>query len=593
MTGKTEMRSSHLFCIHVKHTSTGIERGKTLISYMKHGFIHTLAAIGLLAATAACGGSDSSVEDYVNTYRTAKIVPVRVKETFLYGYLDHQGNVVIEPSYLSASSFHDGLALVTDPATSLKGYIDMKGRWVIEPAFDSASDFNEGVAWVAQPDSCLRLIDRTGNVRFTFPQAMSASVFAGGVAEFDTADGTLGYVNKKGESRLFGEKFTRMLLPSDGYVIYYDSLSNMCVGKLDGLELNPVKRPEGMDVVAISTKYRQMIVKVDDRFGVVDFDGKMIVNPRYKGLEFDSDGMIAVRDEKDRIGWLNTKGEEVIPMKYKKVDFFFSAGKGYAGVSVSGTKSQIIDREGKTCVPAKYSKVGVSWTPGLFFVCKDDEWGIVDKDGNVVCDPQFKSIAGVSDGMFMASSGNGKWGVIGENGIYQTPIIYDEPFITRDNASAAQSRLFDAGLVADMVDRLIGDLTFDTDFGTLADKFGLSLSNMMGGEDVVILKSTGQLGIVYELTVGLNASYRKKDGGYRGKYRLNSSASPRYYALEISFDAPRNAQAIYELLGKRDDIFAPVYTPENMEDVRGLHMVVMPEGKALYYSNGDAILSAP
>lgn len=593
MTGKTEMRSSHLFCIHVKHTSTGIGRGKTLNKLMKHGFMHTLAAIGLLAATAACGGPDSSVENYVNTYQTAKIVPVRVRETFLYGYLDHEGNVAIEPVYLTASSFHDGLALVTDSATSLKGYIDMEGRWVIEPAFESASDFNEGVAWVAQPDSCLRLIDRKGNVKFKFPQAMTASVFAEGIAEFTTADDSWGYVNKKGESRLFDEKITKMLLPADGYIIYYDSLGNVCVGKLDGLELNPVKKPEGMNVEAVSIKYRQMIIRVDDKYGLIDFDGKMIVNPRYKGLQFDSDDMIIAMNEKDKIGWLNTKGEEVIPMKYKKAAFLFSDGKGYAGVSVSGTKFQIIDREGKTCVPAKYSKIGSTWTPGLFFVCKDDEWGIVDKDGKVVCDPQFKSIAGAAKGMFMATSGDGKWGVIGENGTYRSPIIYDEPFTARENVSAAESRLLDTGLVADMVDKLVGDLTFDTDFGTLADRFGLTLSNIIGGEDVVRLSKIGKVGVGYELTVGLNASYRTKDWGYRSYYLLNRSASPKYYSLEMSFDAPRNAKAVYESLGKRDDIFAPVYTPENMEDVTGVHLVVMPEGKALYYANGDVVLSAP
>lgn len=42
MTGKTEMRSSHLFCIHVKHTSTGIGRGKTLNQLMKHCYTHTI-----------------------------------------------------------------------------------------------------------------------------------------------------------------------------------------------------------------------------------------------------------------------------------------------------------------------------------------------------------------------------------------------------------------------------------------------------------------------------------------------------------------------------------------------------------------------
>lgn len=72
------------------------------------------------------------------------------------GYIDHAGEFVIEPRFVYASSFSEGLAgaSVPDPEGygSLYGFIDKTGRFMIEPAYDDVGAFSEGMAWVKKDD---------------------------------------------------------------------------------------------------------------------------------------------------------------------------------------------------------------------------------------------------------------------------------------------------------------------------------------------------------------------------------------------------------------------------------------------------------
>jgi hypothetical protein len=73
----------------------------------------------------------------------------------LYGYVDGQGRVVIEPCFAEASDFSEGLAAarLQNTVGTLRmgdqwGYINRQGQWAIMPRFNEAGDFKDGVAWV-------------------------------------------------------------------------------------------------------------------------------------------------------------------------------------------------------------------------------------------------------------------------------------------------------------------------------------------------------------------------------------------------------------------------------------------------------------
>ena len=66
----------------------------------------------------------------------------------LHGFIDHSGEVVIEPQFGDESQpFFEGLAMV-QAATGKCGFLDTSGRFAIRPDFDWAHPFSEGIAVV-------------------------------------------------------------------------------------------------------------------------------------------------------------------------------------------------------------------------------------------------------------------------------------------------------------------------------------------------------------------------------------------------------------------------------------------------------------
>lgn len=149
--------------------------------------------------------------DYKYIDRTGKIVPappplhyatgepgelIPFRKGDLAGYLNAQGEVVIQPQFEVASAFSEGLACVRKRGKI--GYIDTRGEWVIPPRFQYANDFSEGLAGVPLGDAGWGFIDRAGNEVIPGKFAWVYGGFRHGVAEV-AYDRKRGYINKKGE----------------------------------------------------------------------------------------------------------------------------------------------------------------------------------------------------------------------------------------------------------------------------------------------------------------------------------------------------------------------------------------------------------
>ena len=87
----------------------------------------------------------------------------RYPESFL---IDTQGRVEIPIRYNRAWGFSDGIARVKMRQDSLVfyGFINLEGDWLVQPSYTNADDFNGGLARVATEDDPHFYIDRTGRV---------------------------------------------------------------------------------------------------------------------------------------------------------------------------------------------------------------------------------------------------------------------------------------------------------------------------------------------------------------------------------------------------------------------------------------------
>lgn len=73
------------------------------------------------------------------------LVAVHNEDGFLdHGFIDREGNQVIEPRFEYADSFSEGLALVK--VNDRYGFIDESGGFIIEPIYEKALSFSEGLA---------------------------------------------------------------------------------------------------------------------------------------------------------------------------------------------------------------------------------------------------------------------------------------------------------------------------------------------------------------------------------------------------------------------------------------------------------------
>lgn len=88
--------------------------------------------------------------------------------TYLWGFRDASGNVVIEPKFAGVKDFHDGMAAFYEPGQRYKdgkwGFINKSGNVAIPASFTNMpSDFDSGYARVLTKNDDAYIIDKRGN----------------------------------------------------------------------------------------------------------------------------------------------------------------------------------------------------------------------------------------------------------------------------------------------------------------------------------------------------------------------------------------------------------------------------------------------
>lgn len=113
-----------------------------------------------------------------------------------YGYIDKDGNMVIEPQFDGADRFSDGLAMVL--VDGKRGFIDKTGRLVIPARYDDAGSFGsyEGLAPVKLKGEWM-MIDKSGKVAIPPAGYEKMSSFQEGLAGV-RINGKRGFIDTKG-----------------------------------------------------------------------------------------------------------------------------------------------------------------------------------------------------------------------------------------------------------------------------------------------------------------------------------------------------------------------------------------------------------
>ncbi|MBD7910998.1 WG repeat-containing protein [Clostridium cibarium] len=251
-----------------------------------------------------------------------------------------------------------------------------------------------------------------------------------------------------------------------GLIRLYPALKNIISGKVygyideNGTFIIEPKYEEASDFNELGIA----IVRENDLTGVIDSNGEYVIEPIYESISLFEEGRavyvldsnVGVMDERgNRItkknynyignfnegravvsvtekdesyyGYIDRDGNEVVPTKYLMADEFKG---GVALVRVKNGEYALIDSAGKIINTYNYEYVS-QYGDGLMVFSKSfgGPYGYLDKAGNVVIKPVYKSATGFEGGIAVVSTEevyNFKYGAIDLSGKYVFTPVYSE-----------------------------------------------------------------------------------------------------------------------------------------------------------------------
>ena len=293
-----------------------------------------------------------------------------------WGYIDKTGKMVIQPAYLDAYPFDEGVAFVQTSSWDdlarnpfkrswesrfirLMGLIDKTGKQitahdyaVIKPPY-----FSEGLAPVriirrfAFIDKTGTLVIPPGSTRYKDMTFEDASHFQEGLAAV-RVHGKWGYIDKTG---------TMVISPQ------FSEAENFAEG------LSPVK--------------------LGKKYGYIDKTGKMIIPAAYENAYMYTENLAAVKTG-GKWGHIDKTGAMIIPPQFPDA---YGFSEGLATVKTGG-KWGYVDKTGTVVIPAQYEDA-LRHSEELAGVKLSGKWGYIDKTGTMVISPQFTRVFVFRDGL--------------------------------------------------------------------------------------------------------------------------------------------------------------------------------------------------
>ena len=159
-------------------------------------------------------------------------------------------------------------------------------------------------------------------------------------------------------------------------------------------------------------------------YGMLSVTGEIVVAPKYEYLDlFSAEGLARFEDH-GLWGFVNEKGEEVIPAQYDNANNF---SDGLAVVKVGGMYG-FIDATGKMVIAPQFLDVGDGFHFGRCVFLENGKQGLIDKNGGILLDPQYKSIDLKCEKYSIVENSKKEFGIIDRDGIEivkcQYPKIY-------------------------------------------------------------------------------------------------------------------------------------------------------------------------
>jgi hypothetical protein len=237
-----------------------------------------------------------------------------VRQNGRWGYINHKAEFVIKPQFRRAESFSEGLAAVMNDQKKW-GFINRSGEYVVAPQYDYTTEFSEGLAGVGRNPSVGGYVDQKGNVVIPI-QFYIIRPFQNGLARVADREGrNRRYIDRRGEV---------VLKPESG----------------------------------IAQDFQEGFARVEGKDYSIDGSGKILADAHFDDAEDFSEGLAAVK-VKGRWGYIDRQGKMVIEPKFGDLERNFWVGSGRhsfrdgRALVRTETGAGFIDRAGKLVIRLK------------------------------------------------------------------------------------------------------------------------------------------------------------------------------------------------------------------------------------------------
>lgn len=242
---------------------------------------------------------------------------INFKKESKMGYMDRNMKVVIPETYYNYADFSNGLAVASPVEGGKKGFINKNNNMVIPPSYEEAFGFNKGYAIVE-----LKKSQRPGRG-----------------SQSKTIPAEMQIINKQGK-------------PVTNAT--YHSISTCNTGGL-------------------------FVVSRNDKKGVIDSTGIVILPLEYKDAETDNNGNIIFRNAADKYGMINNKGAIIMKPEY---DYIASPLYEKMYYKQNG-RVAIMDKNRKIIVPADSAVNFVRGRSRILFIY-NDKVKVFDNNGKLL-----------------------------------------------------------------------------------------------------------------------------------------------------------------------------------------------------------------
>lgn len=369
-----------------------------------------------------------------------------------YGYIDKQGNYLINPQFNSADVFREGLAVVLTKERNL-GFIRKDGSFLTKPEYNNVTVFHEGIAWTVRHHGFPIAINRDGKELFRAKDVQSVSIYSEGLALFEKKE--------KDQTSLYGflDKKGNVVIPAK-----FKNASLFCNGLAavvgDNGKCGYINK-KGDVVIACQFEGgrpfftpNRAVVKEGQIFGVIDRKGNYVIKPQFYHMREDGDNyQVSTKNYGDE-GLCNSNGEIIITPQFSWLSPFENAD--LASATLSGQKKMgYINKKGLFTIKPQFDFAG-PFLADYAVVRVDEKYGLIDTDGNYLIKPELEEVPRF---FFITERDQ-------IDGQYSTAARVDNQYLNTDELVDAFRKLF--------ADGKLDGMSFPLSVGKVLDRYALS-----------------------------------------------------------------------------------------------------------------------